>query len=125
MVYKGYELIKAIENMEIEKGTRFFDNYNNEYKYKNYGSLEELDLVKIEPQGESIPDYSMFIDNEFTVIEEQQDIDIQEIEELPQWTTRRDGEVTQQEGKRLEMAEKINQLVQAVKQLDRNIKDKE
>ena len=67
----------------------------------------------------------MFIDNEFTVIEEQQDIDIQEIEELPQWTTRRDGEVTQQEGKRLEMAEKINQLVQAVKQLDRNIKDKE
>lgn len=77
MIYKGFALIKAIEDKRIEKGTSFFDKYNNEYKYKNYGSLEELGLVKIEPQGESIPDYSMFIDNEFTVIEEQQDIDIQ------------------------------------------------
>ena len=59
------------------------------------------------------------------IIEEQQDIDIQNIEELPNWITRRDGEVTQQEGKRLDMAEKINQLVQAVKQLDNNKQDKE
>lgn len=59
------------------------------------------------------------------IIQEQQEIDIQSIEDLPQWVTRRDGEVTQQEGKRLEMAEKINKLVQAVKQLDKNIKDKE
>ena len=41
----------------------------------------------------------------------------EEIEELDEWVTRRDGEVTQQEGKRLEMCYKINELVKAVKEM--------
>ena len=56
---------------------------------------------------------SIFINDEVTVIEEQQDIDIQEIKEF------HDKEISTAE--RL----KIDELVQAVKQLDRQIKDKE
>ncbi len=63
------------------------------------------------------------LNSEVEIIEEQQDIDIQSIEDLPKWVIRRDGEITQQEGKRLEMAYKINELAQAVKQLDKKIKE--
>ena len=57
----------------------------------------------------------------FIVSEEQQDIDIQAIENLYEWVTRRNGEVTQTEGKILEIGNKLNKLIEAVKQLDRNI----
>ena len=47
----------------------------------------------------------------------------EEIEELAEWVTRRDGEVTQQEGKRLEMCYKIDELVKAVNQIRKDLKD--
>jgi len=40
----------------------------------------------------------------------------EEIEELPIWVTRRNGEeITQDEGKRLEMADKINEIIRYIK----------
>ena len=40
-IYKGWELIKAIANGEIKKGSRFRDTYS-EYIYKrnSFGDLE-------------------------------------------------------------------------------------
>ena len=46
---------------------------------------------------------------------------LEEIEELDEWITRRDGEVTQQEGKRLEMCHKINELVKRINYIERKI----
>lgn len=46
---------------------------------------------------------------------------LEEIEELDEWITRRDGEVTQQEGKRLEMCYKINELVKRINYIERKI----
>lgn len=45
----------------------------------------------------------------------------EEIGELDEWITRRDGEVTQQEGKRLEMCYKINELVRVINQLRKDL----
>lgn len=59
--------------------------------------------------------------NELEILEEQQDIDIQEIEEMPNKLINTEDPIEHI----IEQHKKINKLVQAVKQLDRNIKDKE
>lgn len=63
-----------------------------------------------EAYGDIIPDYSMFIDNTFTEIEEEQDIDIQEIKE-----------VDLSDDIDIDIVDKVNDLIKAVKQLDRKI----
>ena len=112
-IYKGWELIKAIADGKIKKGSRFRDTYS-EYIYKKDGIDAELTLYKKDEitGAYSTPDYSYFVDNEneFELIEEDA-IDIDNIEELTQncfddWTE----------------AKKINELVQAVKQIDKRVK---
>ena len=58
-----------------------------------------------------------FLELEVEILEDNTEDNTEEIEELEEWITRRDGEVTQQEGKRLEMCYKINELVRAVNKL--------
>jgi len=132
MTIKIIDLLNKIANGEIEDKRTFkilFPNKIHRSIYYDDNEPNCLWRLKNVSDDEPIQDAIEFND-EIEIIEEQQDIDIQEIdiqkiEELPQWVTRRDGEVTQQEGKRLEMAEKINKLIQAVKQLDKQIKEKE
>ena len=114
--YKGYQLIKAIADGEIKEGSRFIDTYS-EYIYRKDGMDEELTLYKKDEitGGCFIPDYSYFADNdnEFELIEEDT-IDIESIEEIKckeNWT---------EEGYKL--IDTINELVQAVKQLNKEIK---
>ena len=119
--YKGYELIKEIAEGNIKDGTRFKDSSGNVYiKTNDVGYLED-------EKGHTILDCFYSLDElalcTFTLIEDNNEIDIDSIEELPEWVTRRNGEVTQSEGKRLEMAYKINELIQAIKQHDREIKE--
>lgn len=119
--YKGYELIKAIEKEELIEGTKFIDKYCNEYILKINKDWDILEFIKVEKEGEYRPDYSMLVNNEFEIIEEQQDIDIQNLHDI-----NIDEVMTLDNDKRIITAlANINVLIQAAKQTDRNIKDKE
>lgn len=63
MVYKGYELLKAIANGEIKEGSRFVDSYG-EYIYEDDRSGEKILYRKDEITGKyETPDYRYFADN--------------------------------------------------------------
>ena len=114
--YTGIELLKAIENQEIKEGTEFIDKYDNKYVYELDGLEEELVLYK---KDGSIPDYSLFIDNVFTVVEDDK-IDIQSIKEMnhPNLWKAEDADIRS-------IVKNVNELVRAVKQLDRQINNKD
>ena len=106
--YTGIELLQAIAKNEIKENTKFIDKYNINYIYKLDGIEGELALYKQEQYYEdSIPDYSMFIDNTFAEIKEEQDIDIQGIKKVDLSDDIED------------IVDKVNDLIKAVKQLDR------
>lgn len=69
-IYKGYELIKAMTDKEIEVGARFKDKFDNIFIYK-YCDLEDnyANLFILDGEQEYPPDYSMFVDNSFEVLE--------------------------------------------------------
>lgn len=112
MVYKGYELLKAIADGEIREGSRFRDTYS-EYIYKR-NSFGDLELKRKDGEEFISPDYSYFAekDNNFELIEDE--IDIDNIEEYKQEHTERCVDI--------DIRNKINELIQAVKQLDKKIK---
>ena len=112
-----------------KNGTKLKDEYG-EYIYKDDG-CGNLTLYKLYEEDENkikyeTPDYSFFADeqNSFEILEDEE-IDVQSIEKLDEWITRRNGEVTQTEGKILDIANKTNELLKAIKQLDLKIKEKE
>lgn len=113
-IYKGYELIKAIANGEIKEGTRFIDKTDTKYyegttvhtfKYQNNNFIQEkiggINIVSI-------------LNHDFELIEEEQDIDIQRIEEFSSEYTMNNVEI--------QLQDKINQILLALKQLDRKIR---
>lgn len=98
-----------------------------------------MELYRIEEKEKTIPDYSFFTDNdnEFELIEEQQDIDIQEIKEI-EWneingvgdecdefilTNNEKYICSSYDDPEMVTILKINELIKAVKQLDRKIKE--
>lgn len=99
MIANGEEVPKEII---VEKG-----------KYR----WDEIKKTYYEPEGLTTLGNAFVLDrmlnNEVEILED----NTEEIEELAEWVTRRDGEVTQQEGKRLEMCYKIDELVKAVNKL--------
>ena len=97
---------KKYHNLELPKHIRinkleYFYNENRKTYDSEYGEQMSFD----------------FTDNVLNMEVEILEDNTEEIEELEEWITRRDGEVTQQEGKRLEMCYKINELVRAVNKL--------
>ncbi len=111
-IYKGWKLIKAMAEGEIKEGSKFVDKlYKEEYIYSRNEITNELMLYKKDPVTEDyfIPDYSFFAekDNDFELIEDE--IDIDSITEN-EWMTSGERNF------------KINQLVQAVKQIDKRVK---
>lgn len=77
-----------------------------------------------EAYGDIIPDYSMFIDNTFAEIKEEQDIDIQSIEEFEiDKNNYIQTELGAFKTRKMDIAflNKINELSKVVKQLDRQI----
>lgn len=105
-VYKGYELIKAIADGEIKEDTKFREMAENRYYiFKDRELWEQEDTGIYNSKLENL----QIIYGAFELIEDE--IDIDGIEELTQncfddWTE----------------AKKINELVQAVKQLNKEIK---
>lgn len=115
--YKGWELMKDLAEGNIKKGTQFIDDYGNKFIWEEEDGY--FDLFELDSGKKEIPDYSPFADkdNIFTIIEEEPEIDIQKIEEIKDVFI--ENSTCGEDVKYL--ARKYNQLVQAVKQLDRQI----
>lgn len=130
-IYKGYELIKAIEERKIKENS-LFKNELGTYIYLSetlwyYNTLHKTTTEEV--------GNSMMINNTFELIEEGQDIDIQGIEEI-EWNEingvgeeqdrfiLKNGKYICNNYNDFEMIIllKINQLIKIVKQLDRKIK---
>ena len=111
-IYKGWELIKAIADGEIKEESRFRDTYS-EYIYK-INSFGELELKRKDGEELTSPDYSYFAekDNDFELIEDE--IDIDNIEEYKQKYTERCIDI--------DIRNKMNEILQAVKQLNERVK---
>ena len=104
---KGYEIFKVIANKEIKDGTQFrMLEDDNIYTYRNnnfvckYGGMNVIAILN----------------KEFEIIEEQQDIDIQNIEEIE---PAMNGNACVIDNKTWT----LNQVIKAVKQLDKKIKE--
>lgn len=122
-VYKGYELLKAIADGEIKNNTkieikgRFSGDLIGSYFIYNEGALC---FPIYEPDGVKYSDemkMSDLINWEFKLIEDEIEIDIDSIEEL-------ENEVMQDDWRYYVpmFFNKINELVPAVKQLNKEIK---
>lgn len=128
IILKGYELMQEIANGKIKEGTKFRDltdsNYednSNIYRYENknfigrYGGINILLLLK----------------HDFEILEDEEEIDIQSIEETE--IKNKDGAEYYNGGYTesgytknyslddLQSRKIINQLIKAVKQLDKKI----
>ncbi len=112
MKYKGYELLKAIADGEIKEGSLILfdsiiwivDEYSDIVKYKE----EHITLFNTYKAKEIAM-------SDFELIENK--IDIDSIEELKSVTNNIDGTVC--------IMNKMNELVQAVKQLNKEVKELE
>lgn len=107
-IYKSWELIKAIADGEIKKGTKFKNKDKKEVEWNG----NNLVFIDLDENYMSIISDIYFINEEFEVIEDE--IDIDNIEELKSVTNNIDGTIC--------MMCKINELVQAVKQIDKRVK---
>ena len=112
MKYKGYELLKAIADGEIKEGTKFIikDFSNNKIIYFNGNDLW------CENNGAPVFDTMYlinFLNYTFELIEDE--IDIDSIEDYKQEHTERCIDV--------DTRNKINELVRAVKQLNKKVKE--
>lgn len=114
--YTGIELLEAIEEKEIEEGTRF-KIING--AYDGFVAYIEDENIKVNMFGrEGVLGTKALIESEFKELEKE-DIDIQEIEEIPNEVMRDDWRYYVPV-----VFNKINELVIAIKQLDRQINNK-
>lgn len=119
-IYKGWELIKAIEDGKIKDGSRFkagygtfiardgylFVEYDNRQEYANSFELKwEFELIEDEIDIDSIEKLSKIAYAEIN---------------LNKKGSKKDVKFTDKE---IILAEKINQLIKAVKQIDKRVKE--
>lgn len=118
MKYKGYKLLKAIADGEIKEGTKFkclnekpmqYYPDSNIYRYEHGNFLGRFGGFNI----------LSIVNKDFEIVQKQEEIDIDSIEELKLRPS--DREHLSFGG--LIFEEKINELVQAVKQLKKEVKE--
>ena len=121
--YTGIELLEAIEEKEIEEGTRF-KIING--AYDGFVAYIEDKNIKVNMFGaEGVLGTKALIESEFEELENQ-DIDIQSIEEFKlesyeEWLNTSEEDLY----KAIEEEyKKYNQMIRAIKQLDRQINNK-
>ena len=107
MKYKGYELLKAIADGKIKEGSRF------KAEYKTFIARDGYLFVEYDNGQEYANSFEL--NWEFELIENE--IDIDSIGELKSITNNIDGIVC--------IMNKINELVQAVKQINKEVKELE
>lgn len=113
-IYTGYELIKEMALERIKNGTKIIPHYPNNdctvkyFKY-SYGFLEAH--YKDNRCNDNDVNVCVFLDNNrtFEVIDDEIDIDnIEELKGIVEYATEQDT---------------INKLIQAVKQIDKRVKE--
>lgn len=109
MRYKGWELMKAISDGEIKEGSKFKAEYETFIARDGYLFIEYDNRQKYASSFE--------LKWEFELIEDE--IDIDNIEELNKNATFINGRINDQ--KIIDIQNKTNELVQAVKQLNNKI----
>ena len=104
-VYKGYELYKMIADRKIKKDSKFKDNNSIIWGWDGFDFVTEE------------YDYNDFVFSimDFEILEDEE-INIQEMKEYKTEYTERCIDI--------EVREKINEIIRAVKQLDNKIKEK-
>ena len=110
MKYKGYELLKAIADGEIKEGSRFIFRASQDVE-NVYWDGENFKYI--DNEGNLMLDYPdiELVNSTFELIEDEIDIDsIEELEEIVEYSIEKNT---------------INQLVQAVKQLNKKVKELE
>ena len=109
-IYKGWELMKAIADGEIKDGNRF-------YVYRTFNAIAVLEnrILHFEDGNKRILTTNDLLIYTFKLIEDE--IYIDNIEEYKQEHTERCIDI--------DIRNKINELIQAVKQLDKKVKDLE
>lgn len=119
----GIELLDIIDKNKLEENTVVTDNFGNTYVYRK-GELGELKLYARDilfPDKYYVPEYSRFTskDTSFVILEKKEisDIDIDKIETLGVPITRMDNPNYYL----MLHQEKINELIKAVKQINKNI----
>lgn len=108
--YKGYELMKAIANGDIKKGSKVIAPNDIQYTYNGMSFKDENENYMNEE----------FLDCEYATLDFkliEDEIDIDSIEKLESVTNNIDGTVC--------IMNKINELVQAVKQINKEVKELE
>ena len=117
-IYKGWELIKAIADGKIKDGTKFkclneklmqYYTDSNIYRYEHGSLLGRFGGFNI----------LSIVNKDFEIVQKQDEIDIDSIEEIKLRPS--DREHLSFGG--LIFEEKINKLVQAVKQLNKEVKE--
>lgn len=106
-IYKGWELIKAIEDGEIKNGSRF-------NVYRTYSAIAVLEdrILHIEDGNKRILTTNDLLIYTFELIEDE--INIDSIEEYKQEHTERCIDI--------DIRNKMNEILQAVKQIDKRVK---
>lgn len=134
-IMDGIELLRRIRESKLKENTRLVDDYGNEYIYKR-DEMGDLTLYIEENEETSIPDYSMFIDNKFEILlKKEEEIDIEEMMGVNAFKLMKSPYMADclREGKfdifmellkqsELEFVDKIDEIVEALKQLNRKIK---
>ncbi len=116
-IYKGWELMKAIADGKIKNGTKVIskDCSNNRIIYFNVNELYWKDNGESVFNSICLPD---FLNDNFELIEYEVGIDIDSIEKLG--ISEKDNKVYSPII--IDNRIKINQLIQAVKQIDKRVK---
>ncbi|WP_455937632.1 hypothetical protein [Gemella morbillorum] len=120
MKYKGYELLKAIADGEIKEGTKFkclnekpmeYYSDSNIYRYEHSNFLGRFGGFNI----------LSIVNKDFEIVQKQDEIDIDSIEEIA--VNENYGcEIINEDNIHL-LFEQQNKLVQAVKQLNKEVKE--
>lgn len=116
-IYKGWELIKAIADGEIKNNTKIIPHYpknNCIVEYFEYFCGFFKAYYKEGRRSDEDVNVCVFFDNDRTFEVIENEIDIDNIEEYKQEHTERCIDI--------DIRNKINELIQAVKQLDKRIK---
>lgn len=124
MKYKGYELLKAIADGKIKDGTKFkclnekpmqYYTDSNIYRYEHGSLLGRFGGFNI----------LSIVNKDFEIVQKQDEIDIDSIIELEEFKL--DQFVTMDKFERFDRTmieySKINQLIQAVKQINKEVKE--
>ena len=119
--YKGWELMKSISDGEIKKGSKIKNNSNMifEFNGSNFRSVDNCDFL--------VDDYDEidFVTTEFELIEDETDIDnIKELYINDKTKSVGKDAIENWTGRSLDItfANKINEILQSVKQIDKRLK---